>query len=310
MKDHSKEKFMHVQKYQVSEEYNKSRLDNCIISKLKYLPRSKVYSIIRKGEVRVNGSRCKPHKKLSLGDVIRIPPHTIKENEPKVASKSLVDIVKNSIIFNENFILVINKPVGIASHGGSGISLGLIETVRQIDAKFKNAQLVHRLDKETSGCIVLALRRSVLRKLNQELREFRVEKNYLAVTKGQWPENIRLVESNLKKNISISGERMVKVDPSGKESKTLFNLISKTASVSLIGCKLLTGRTHQLRVQASNLGYPIIGDKKYGDPETNKKFKLKGINRMLLHAESISFPKLDLSWKTNVPDAFKKIMRN
>jgi len=310
MKGHIKERFISVQKYEVSEEYDDSRLDNCLISKLKYLPKSKIYSIIRKGEVRVNGSRCKPHKKLSLGDVVRIPPHTIKQNEPKIASKSLVDIVRNNIIYNENSILVINKPVGLASHGGSGISLGLIETVRQIDAKFNKAQLVHRLDKETSGCIVLALRRSVLRKLNQELREGRVEKKYIAVIKGQWPENISLVESNLKKNISISGERMVKVDSSGKESKTLFNLIDKTNSVSLIGCKLLTGRTHQIRVQVSNLGYPIIGDKKYGNDETNKKYKLKGINRMLLHAESISFQELDFSWKTNVPGIFKKVMKH
>ena len=150
----------------------------------------------------------------------------------------------------------------------------------------------------------------MLRKLNQELREGRVEKKYVAVTKGQWPENISLVESNLKKNITISGERMVKVDSSGKESKTLFNLIDKTNSVSFIGCKLLTGRTHQIRVQVSNLGYPIIGDKKYGDDKTNKKYKLKGINRMLLHAESISFPELNFSWKTDVPDIFKKLMRH
>ena len=303
-------KFQKVKNIKIDLESKGMRLDNYLISLLKGIPKSKIYSIIRKGEVRLNSKRIKPRHKIQEGDIVRIPPLKIIENEIVKPSSNIVEIIKEKIIFEDKSILVINKPVGIASHGGSGISLGLIETVRQIDAKFKNAQLVHRLDKETSGCIVLALRRSVLRKLNQELREFRVEKNYLAVTKGQWPENIRLVESNLKKNISISGERMVKVDPSGKESKTLFNLISKTASVSLIGCKLLTGRTHQLRVQASNLGYPIIGDKKYGDPETNKKFKLKGINRMLLHAESISFPKLDLSWKTNVPDAFKKIMRN
>lgn len=303
-----KERFIPAKKYKVTEEYKEVRLDNCLISKLNYLPRSKIYSIIRKGEVRVNGSRCKPYKKLNIGDVIRIPPHVSKEKEPKKASKSLVETLETNIIYNENSILIINKPVGLASHGGSGISLGLIEAVRQIDVKFRNAHLVHRLDKETSGCIVLALRRSVLRKLNQELREGRVEKNYLAITKGQWPENLKLVKSNLEKRMTSSGERVVKVNSSGKESKTLFSLINKTDSLSLIGCKLITGRTHQIRVQASNLGYPIIGDKKYGDSETNKRFKLKGINRMFLHAKSISFPRLELYCSTNEPDIFRTIM--
>ena len=308
MNNKSKHQYKRAKKYKVTEEYNEVRLDNCLFSQLRYLPKSKVYSIIRKGEVRVNGSRCKPHKKLKLGDVVRIPPHIATEKKSNLPSKSLIDILKANVIYNDNSILVIDKPVGLASHGGSGISLGLIEAVRQINNKFKNAQLVHRLDKDTSGCIVLALKRPILRKLNEEMREGRVEKNYLAVTNGEWPKDIKLVRSNLIKNLLRSGEREVQISSVGKESRTQFKLIQKTSTISLIECKLLTGRTHQIRVQTSSLGFPIIGDKKYGDSRINTIFKQKGVNRMLLHAKSISFPRFNLCCTAEEPEIFIKIM--
>ena len=183
----SKNKYLNVSSYIVDEEYENTRLDNCLISKLKNLPRSKIYSIIRKGEVRVNGSRSKPDRRLKKDDVIRIPPYRVEERSQNTASKSLIELLKERIIYNKNSVLILNKPEGLASHGGSGLSLGLIEAVRQMDDKFKNAQLVHRLDRGTSGCIVLSLKRSVLRTLNTEMREGRVEKKYLAVVGGKWP---------------------------------------------------------------------------------------------------------------------------
>ena len=211
------DQYIPVSSYVVDEEYQNTRLDNCLISKLKGLPRSKIYSIIRKGEVRVNGSRSKPDRRLKLNDVIRIPPYRKEEKTLNSPSNSLINLLKESIIYNENSVLILDKPAGIASHGGSGLKLGLIEAVRQIDSKFKNAQLVHRLDRGTSGCIVLSLKRSVLRKLNTEMREGRVQKKYLAVVEGNWPHKEVCISSNLKKNHLRSGEREVVETPEGKQ---------------------------------------------------------------------------------------------
>ena len=222
----SKSKYLNVSSYIVDEEYENTRLDNCLISKLKNLPRSKIYSIIRKGEVRINGSRSKPDRRLKKGDVIRIPPYRIEERSQNTASKSLTELLKDRIIYNKNSVLIFNKPEGLASHGGSGLSLGLIEAVRQIDDKYKNAQLVHRLDRGTSGCIVLSLKRSVLRTLNTEMREGRVEKKYLAVVGGKWPHKEVHITSSLKKNYLRSGERHVIETPDGKQSITKFKRLA------------------------------------------------------------------------------------
>ena len=303
-----KGKYTSVRNYIVDEEYINSRLDNCLISQLKGLPRSKVYSIIRKGEVRVNSLRSKPDKRLKKDDVIRIPPYMIREKASVEAGKSLIGLLEESIIYNENSILILNKPEGLASHGGSGLKLGLIEAVRQLDSKFKNAQLVHRLDRDTSGCIVLALKRPVLRILNKELREGRVEKKYLAVVKGQWLHKEKLITLNLKKNQLRSGAREVIVRPDGKESITRFKRLKGNKSLSLLECKLITGRTHQIRVQTSHEGHPVIGDKKYGDSDTNNLYRKKGIKRMLLHAISINFPAINLSCSAKEPDIFTEII--
>ena len=307
MKKSFKGKYVEVTNYVVSEEYSDSRLDNFLISRLKGLPRSKIYSVIRKGEVRINGSRSKPKTRLKKDDVVRIPPYVITKKSSAQAGKSLIDLLRESILYHEHSILIINKPEGLASHGGSGLKLGLIEAVRQIDNSFINAQLVHRLDKDTSGCIVLALKRSVLRTLNKELREGRVKKKYLAVVKGQWPKEEKIITSKLKKNQLKSGDREVRISAEGKESKTKFKKLKGNKFLSLMECELLTGRTHQIRVQTSSEGYPIIGDKKYGDSDINKLYKQKGIKRMLLHAKSISFPEINLSCSANEPDIFNKI---
>ena len=303
------DQYIPVSSYIVEEEYQNTRLDNCLISRLKGLPRSKIYSIIRKGEVRVNGSRSKPDRRLKISDVIRIPPYRIEEKTLNSPSKSLISLLKESIIYNENSVLILDKPAGIASHGGSGLKLGLIEAVRQIDSKFKNAQLVHRLDRGTSGCIVLSLKRSVLRRLNTEMREGRVEKKYLAVVEGKWPHKEVCISSNLKKNHLRSGEREVVETPEGKQSTTEFKLLESNGKLSLLECSLLTGRTHQIRVQASNEGFPVVGDNKYGNNKGNMFYRKKGINRMLLHAKEINFPDLAIFCVAKEPDQFKEIFK-
>ena len=306
----STSKYLNVSSYIVDEEYEDVRLDNCLISRLKNLPRSKIYSIIRKGEVRVNGSRSKPNRRLKKDDVIRIPPYRIEERNQNRASKSLTELLEERIIYNKNSVLIINKPEGLASHGGSGLKLGLIEAVRQIDDKFKNAQLVHRLDRGTSGCIVLSLKRSVLRTLNTEMREGRVEKKYLAIVGSKWPHKEIQITSNLKKNHLRSGERHVIETPDGKQSITKFKRLKGNQKVCLLECTLLTGRTHQIRVQVSNEGHPIIGDKKYGQVELNNFYSKRGIKRMLLHAKEINFPEIDIFCSAEEPLLFKEILSN
>ena len=301
-------KYLNVSSYIVDEEYEDVRLDNCLISRLKNLPRSKIYSIIRKGEVRVNGSRSKPDRRLKKDDVIRIPPYRIEERNQNRASKSLIELLEERIIYNKNSVLILNKPEGLASHGGSGLKLGLIEAVRQIDDKFKNAQLVHRLDRGTSGCIVLSLKRSVLRTLNTEMREGRVEKKYLAIVGSKWPHKEIQITSNLKKNHLRSGERHVIETPDGKQSITKFKRLKSNQKVCLLECTLLTGRTHQIRVQVSNEGHPIIGDKKYGQVELNNFYSKRGIKRMLLHAKEINFPEIDIFCSAEEPLLFKEIL--
>ena len=306
----STSKYLNVSSYIVDEEYEDVRLDNCLISRLKNLPRSKIYSIIRKGEVRVNGSRSKPDRRLKKDDVIRIPPYRIEERNQNRASKSLTELLEERIIYNKNSVLILNKPEGLASHGGSGLKLGLIEAVRQIEDKFKNAQLVHRLDRGTSGCIVLSLKRSVLRTLNTEMREGRVEKKYLAIVGSKWPHKEIQITSNLKKNHLRSGERHVIETPDGKQSITKFKRLKSNQKACLLECTLLTGRTHQIRVQVSNEGHPIIGDKKYGQVELNNFYSKRGIKRMLLHAKEINFPEIDIFCSAEEPLLFKEILSN
>ena len=301
-----KENFHQVSLYKVSSDYEGVRLDNCLISKLKGLPRAKIYSIIRRGEVRVNKSRCKPSYRLKIEDIIRIPPYTSIPRVSKKSSDLNKDKVERSILRREKDFLIIDKPVGLACHGGSGISLGLIETIRQIDKKYKDAQLVHRIDKDTSGCLVIALKKSILREFHREIRNKHVDKFYTAVVKGKWPKDLQKITLAIKKENLKSGERFVQVNKTGKVSETEFNLIRSGQSNSLIRAKIITGRTHQIRVHSSHKGYPIVGDIKYGDPEYNKLQQSKGLNRMLLHAESINFINLGIKQSTPVPKIFSK----
>ena len=301
-----KENFHPVSTYKVSSEYEGVRLDNCLISKLKGLPRAKIYSIIRKGEVRVNKSRCKPSYRLKTEDIIRIPPYTTKPKLNKKSTELNKDRIERSILREEKDFIIVNKPVGLACHGGSGISLGLIENIRQLDKRYSDAQLVHRIDKDTSGCLVIALKKSILREFHQEIRNKHVDKIYTAVVKGKWPEDLQKITLTIKKESLKSGKRIVKTNEKGKDSVTEFKLLRSGKSNSLIKAKIITGRTHQIRVHSSHKGYPILGDLRYGDALYNKELQSKGLRRMLLHAESINFKNLAIEQTAPVPEVCSK----
>ena len=296
--------FHQVNIVEIDEDYQSTRLDNFLLYKVKNVPKSRIYSMIRKGEVRINGSRCKPERKLQKGDKIRIPPYKSVKNFIQKPKKSLINIIKRNIVFEDNSIIAINKPEGLASHGGSGLSLGLIEAVRQIDSKYKDTHLVHRLDRNTSGIMILAKKRSILRKLNEEIRKGNVEKKYIAIVTGSWPKNITKIDKKLVKNELRSGEREVRVGNEGKDSITLVNLLEINKNFSKLECELITGRTHQIRVHLQSEGFPIVGDEKYGDKEKNKLIRNQGITRMLLHSKSIKFLDIDLEFQAEEPSHF------
>lgn len=274
------------------------RIDNFLLSQLKGVPKSKIYRILRKGEVRVNKGRIKPEYKLVEGDQIRIPPVRVSESPvvPK-AGQPLLNQLKQAIIFENKELLVVNKPSGVAVHGGSGISLGLIESFRQLYPEGSFLELVHRLDRETSGCIMIAKKRSCLRYIQQQLREGRIQKTYQALVIGKWPKRKTKVSHPLVKNKLQSGERIVRItspDAEGaKASLTEYKIAQQFSSATLIEAKPITGRTHQIRVHCQSAGHSIIGDDKYGDDEVNKSYRKKGLKRLFLHACKLEFSLID-----------------
>jgi len=294
--------------FEVTQDYEGVRLDNCLISKMKGLPRARIYSIIRKGEVRINRSRAKPSQKLKKGDVIRIPPYKASTKEKVFTSSKDKEIIQESIVVNEKDYLIINKPVGIASHGGSGISSGVIEILRSIDPLYKNAQLAHRIDKDTSGCLIIALKKSFLRKLHEEIRNKSVDKIYDLIVFGEWPEDLTLIDEPLQKKKSDTGEKEAFVAKDGKKALSEFYLIKKNKGLSHLKVKIITGRMHQIRAHTKFKGFPIVGDKKYGEESLNKKLRGGGLNRMLLHATSINFKNLDIKCCINPPKIFSRII--
>lgn len=274
--------------------HENQRIDNYLTSRLKGLPKSHLYRIIRKGEVRVNKKRIKPDYRLKAGDVVRIPPVHL-DQPAKVAkpSANLQALLESNILFEDSDLMVVNKPSGMAAHGGSGIKLGLIEALRQIRPKDKNLELVHRLDRETSGCIILAKKPSILKELHELLRQNKVEKTYQTLVKGQWPKHIRTIDAPLLKNQLQSGERMVSVHKDGKQALTDFRVIKRFTLATLMEAKPHTGRTHQIRVHALYGGHAIAGDEKYGDKNFNKEMKKFGCRRLFLHASELKFKLLD-----------------
>jgi 23S rRNA pseudouridine955/2504/2580 synthase len=273
-----------VTKVLIGPEQAGQRIDNFLVKHLKGVPKSRIYRMLREGEVRVSGRRAKPEYKVAEGDEIRIPPVRVAEKAdtplPCPGGQPLLD----RVIYRDDALLVIDKPAGQAVHGGSGVSLGVIEQLRQElpDARF--LELAHRLDKETSGVLVLALKRSALVELHRMLREGETKKSYLALACGRWSDAVRHVKLPLQRYLNEDGERRVAVDDDGQRAHTIFRLQRKFADFSLLEAELKTGRTHQIRVHLAALDHPIAGDDKYGIPELNRALKKQGLRRMFLHA--------------------------
>ena len=272
----------------ILQRYEGQRLDNFLFRELKGVPRSRVYRLIRRGEVRVNKKRCKPDFKLKSGDQVRIPPVKVKSDR-KVGriSQGLADRLNRSVLYETDLILALNKPAGLSVHGGSGVGLSLIDALRQIKPDWSELELVHRLDRDTSGCLLLAKNTHILKHLQNEFKLKSVEKRYLVLVHGSWPKDLVKVKASLQKNEMRSGERIVKVTATGKKSETRFKLLETHADASLVEANPLTGRTHQIRVHCQHAGYPIIGDQKYGQKTAHKP--LKGIKTLCLHAWNIRF---------------------
>lgn len=279
-----------VRKVLVDEDNAGQRVDNYLMAQIRDVPRSIIYRIIRKGEVRVNKGRVKPDTRLNTGDEVRIPPVIRKEKPEQVVPGSRVQgVMQDAVIFENDEMLVVNKPSGIAVHGGSGLDFGLIEVLRAARPGSKFLELVHRLDRDTSGLVMVAKKRSALRYLQDELRHKRIRKRYHALVAGDWPQSLKRVSEPLLRFELGSGERRVRVDSAGKESLTLFRCLESFSGYSLVEASPVTGRTHQIRVHSVWAGHPIAGDDKYMDDVSLRAFRSAGGQRLMLHARALDF---------------------
>ncbi len=258
-----------VETVEVPEDRDGQRIDNFLTARLKGVPKSLVYRLLRTGQVRVNGKRAKPDHRLAAGDAVRIPPvRTAERPDPGTPPAGQTARVEAAILSEDREFLVIDKPAGVASHGGSGISFGAIELLRAARPR-DSLELAHRLDRDTSGVLVLAKKRSALTALQAEIREGRVEKRYLALLEGKLPQQRMNVDAPLRKFVLQGGERMVRVDEEGKASRSRFAEVERFSNATLAEIAIETGRTHQIRVHAAHIGHPVAGDEKYGDREFN-----------------------------------------
>ncbi|WP_414830672.1 23S rRNA pseudouridine(955/2504/2580) synthase RluC [Alteromonas sp. H39] len=277
------------------------RVDNFLRTQLKGVPKSMIYRILRKGEVRVNKGRVKPDYKLQANDTVRIPPVRVSEGAPAPSPKlDKIAALESQILFEDDRIIVINKPSGLAVHGGSGLNFGLIEGLRALRPDAKFMELVHRLDRDTSGCILIAKKRSALRHMHEQLRNGQMDKRYQALVAGQWPETRFKVKAPLQKNVLQSGERLVNVSEAGKPSETRYRILRQFSDATLVEASPITGRTHQIRVHCLHAGHPIACDSKYGDHDFDLRMQKAGLNRLFLHAASIRL----LHPKTEEPVTF------
>jgi len=276
---------------QIGPDHESRRIDNYLFGELKDIPRSRIYQMLRRGEVRVNGGRIKPSYKLQSGDQVRIPPtrQTIT-GDPAPAGDFLKQKVADSFIYEDDDLVVLNKPAGIVVHGGTGRSWGVIELLRVLRADANTWQLVHRLDRETSGCLLIAKSMPVLRRLNAALAAGELVKEYLSLVKGRLSVNKREVKAPLASHRTGLGERMVAVDESGKTAQTRFETLQEFPQATLVRVRLLTGRTHQIRVHASHLEHPVAGDDKYGNRDFNRQMRQLGLRRIFLHACQLELP--------------------
>ena len=277
-----------VRKVRIDDDRAGQRIDNFLRGELPGVPKGRLYRLLRRGEVRVNGGRIKAEYKLKAGDEVRIPPVRITAEGP-APSAAKAERMLEHVLYEDKRLLVIDKPAGLAVHGGSGISHGVIELLRAARPDLRDLGLVHRLDRETSGCLVMAKRRSALRDLHARCRENRVEKNYLALAAGDWQYGEQLIDAPLLVTNRKGGERHVVVSNKGKEARTRVSLSRTYGIYSLLQCGLETGRTHQIRVHLQHAGHPLVGDQRYGDEAVNAEAKKFGLRRLFLHAQSIAF---------------------
>ncbi|ALP39741.1 23S rRNA pseudouridine(955/2504/2580) synthase RluC [Aeromonas schubertii] len=279
-----------VQLLTIEAEHEGQRIDNFLKTQLKGVPKSLIYRILRKGEVRVNKKRVKPEYKLETGDEVRVPPLRVAEkNELPSANLGSIQRLEGQILFEDDAIIVLNKPSGMAVHGGSGLSFGVIEGLRALRPEARFMELVHRLDRDTSGVLLIAKKRSALRSLHEQLRVKTMRKQYLALVRGCWQSHVKVITAPLKKNELQSGERIVRVSAEGKPSETRFRIVRQFAEATLMECSPITGRTHQIRVHTQHAGHPIACDDKYGERQFDEKMREKGLNRLFLHAWRLTF---------------------
>ena len=269
----------------VGEESAGQRIDNFLLRLAKGVPKSHVYRILRSGEVRVNKGRVAADYRLAEGDTVRIPPLRTAERPPEAA----VPAREFDLALEDEALLVVDKPAGVAVHGGSGVSFGVIEQLRRARPHAKLLELAHRLDRETSGLLIVAKKRSALARLHDMFRDGQVAKRYLALVRGRWMNPVQHVRLALHKYVTADGERRVAVSVEGKDAHSVVRLVARWENFSLVEVELKTGRTHQIRVHLAHLGYPLAGDDKYGDFALNKDLQRAGLKRMFLHAARLSF---------------------
>lgn len=281
-----------VQLVRIAPLHDGQRLDNYLIRELKGVPRSRIYRFIRRGEVRVNKKRAKPEQRLRAGDQVRVPPFAGADRpDPGPPREGLRKLLLQAIVEDKQDYLVLNKPAGLAVHGGSGIRLGMIEAVRKLRPEWAHTELAHRLDRDTSGCLVIAKNPKYLKYLQEQFKQRHVLKTYLALVHGEWPENMTRVQLPLRKNPLDSGERrLVMVDPAGKAADTGFRVLERLPGATLLEVKPHTGRTHQIRVHCQHAGHPVVGDDRYAQPRDKGRVRLVDSSRHLcLHAWKIAF---------------------
>lgn len=263
------------------------RIDNFLSAQLKGVPRSLVYRIIRTGQVRINGKRCKPATRICEGDLVRIPPAKTREEGSADISQKVRDLVNSRILYQDTDLLVVNKPAGMAVHGGSGLPWGLIDVVRQ-ERPGQFIELVHRLDRETSGCLVLALNGDSLQNVSTQFREGKVEKRYFCLLEGLMPQDVVDVRAPLSR-VQAGQRRLVEVSEQGKSAHTRFRLLQAFGARSFAEAELFTGRTHQIRAHARHLGMPLAGDDKYADRDSVREWRKRGLKSLFLHCHRLVF---------------------
>jgi len=289
------------------------RLDNFLLKTLKNVPKTRIYRIIRKGEVRVNKKRCKPDYKLGIGDLIRVPPLRLEsKHDPKTyIPPGLIEAIEKAVLFENKHLVVIDKPAGLAVHSGSGISFGVIDIMRRIRPETE-IELVHRLDRDTSGCLLLAKHRQSLLEMQGRLQDNSIKKNYLAVVKGHWPVGKTEITHALKRITLANGERRVHVDPGGQKALTRITQNTPGEEYSVLSIELLTGRTHQIRVHCQAEGHELAGDTKYGDAGFNRLMRKRGIKRLMLHASRLELPHTEFNPEivinAQLPDLFNRLI--